>query len=146
MSAPNREDFESEDGFYGVGVERTADGLRLSAGTRNRDASAILSPAKARAFALAILRQADAMEPAPSLLDEYRATESERAAVLTVARAAAEDMREKAARRLEASAAEHRAAKARATPDAHAAWEQTALTLEREAMVIRDLPLTGGKS
>lgn len=32
----------------------------------------------------------------PSLLDEYCATESERAAVLTVARAAAEDMREKA--------------------------------------------------
>lgn len=59
-------------------------------------------------------------------------------------RQGAEWMREKAARRLEASAAEHRAAKARATPDAHAAWEQTALTLEREAMAVRDLPLLDG--
>lgn len=104
MSTPGREDFESDDGFYGVTVERTADGLRLSAGSRNRDASAILSPAKAREFALAILRQADAMGPLPSLLDEYRATDSERAMVRTVARAAAEEMREKAARRLEAIA------------------------------------------
>lgn len=96
MSAPRREDFESDDGFYGAGVERTSDGLRLSAGSRNGESSAILSPAKAREFAHAILRQAGAMQPLPSLLDEYRATESERAAVLTVARAAAEDMRAKA--------------------------------------------------
>lgn len=104
MSTPKREDFESDDGFYGVAVERTSEGLRVEAGSRNGAALAILSPAKARAFALAILRQADAMEPLPSLLDEYRATDSERAMVRTVARAAAEEMREKAARRLEAIA------------------------------------------
>lgn len=61
-------------------------------------------------------------------------------------RQGAEEMREQAAQRLELSAAEHRAAKARATPDAHEAWEQTALTLDLEAMAIRDLSLPGDKS
>lgn len=78
--------------------------LQSKGGILANEASAILSPAKAREFALAILRQADAMEPLPSLLDEYRASDSERAVVRTVARAAAEDMRERAAKRLEAIA------------------------------------------
>lgn len=65
-------------------------------------------------------------------------------AVAEAYRQGAEWMREKAAQRLETSAAEHRAAKATATPDAHETWEQTALTLEREAMAIRDLPLPEG--
>lgn len=59
----------SDDGFYAVSVERTSEGLRLSAGDRNLDASAVLSPAQARAFASAVLRQANAMEPAPPLPD-----------------------------------------------------------------------------
>ena len=66
---------------------------------------------------------------------------SNEAALAEANRQGAEWMRQKAAQRLEASAAEHRAAKASATPDAHDAWGQTALTLEREAMAIRDLPL-----
>lgn len=66
MSTPNREAFLDDDGFYGVTVERTPDGLMLRAGNSYGGGSAILSPAKAREFALAILRQADAMWPAPA--------------------------------------------------------------------------------
>lgn len=66
MSTPNREAFLDDAGFYGVTVERTPDGLVLRAGNPYGDGSAILSPAKAREFALAILLQTDAMEGAAS--------------------------------------------------------------------------------
>lgn len=59
-------------------------------------------------------------------------------------RQGAEWMREKAAQRLEDSASECRAAKARATPDAHAAWEHDATILEFEALAVRGLPLPDG--
>lgn len=66
MSTPNSEAFLDDAGFYGVTVERTPDGLVLRAGNPYGGGSAILSPAKAREFALAILLQTDAMEGAAS--------------------------------------------------------------------------------
>ena len=65
----NPEHFLSDDGFYAVSVERDTNGLKLGCGDRARVAWAVMSVEQAREFALAILRQADAMEGVASPSD-----------------------------------------------------------------------------
>ncbi|MBZ4371498.1 hypothetical protein [Corallococcus sp. AS-1-6] len=64
-------------------------------------------------------------------------------AVQDAARLGAEDMRERAALRLESSASEESATTGRATPETYSLSHQMALKLELEALAIRDLPLPG---